>query len=129
LRDGMNLVAKEFVAAQNPADPGVLILSHFAGAAEQLDQAILVNPHDTESMAQAIREALEMPLSERQARHALLLDRVRSENIGWWRRQFLRALISDEPRTERLLSMIGPASTLPRTVVSPGRNYAGLIPD
>ena len=129
LRDGMNLVAKEFVAAQNPADPGVLILSHFAGAAEQLDQAILVNPHDTESMAQAIREALEMPLSERQARHALLLDRVRSENIGWWRRQFMRALISDEPRTERLLSMIGPASTLPRTVVSPGRNYAGLIPD
>jgi len=66
--DGMNLVAKEYVAAQNPVDPGVLVLSEFAGAAKELDAALLVNPHDIDGMAQAIGRAWDMPLEERRAR-------------------------------------------------------------
>ena len=69
LRDGMNLVAKEYVAAQNPDDPGVLILSRFAGAAEQMKEALIVNPYDVEEMADNIKVALEMGLTERQERH------------------------------------------------------------
>jgi trehalose 6-phosphate synthase len=72
LRDGMNLVAKEFVAAQDPADPGVLILSQFAGAAEELSDAVLVNPYDPDAIAEAMDLALDMPLEERQERHAVL---------------------------------------------------------
>lgn len=72
LRDGMNLVAKEYVAAQDPADPGVLILSRFAGAAEELSDALLVNPYDPDDIAEAMDAALEMPLEERQERHAAL---------------------------------------------------------
>ena len=68
LRDGMNLVAKEYVAAQDPRDPGVLVLSRFAGAARQLDAALLVNPHDADEMADALDPALTMNLAERQAR-------------------------------------------------------------
>src|SRR5437879_13801383 len=64
LRDGMNLVAKEFVAAQDGDDPGVLILSRFAGAAVEFDAALLVNPYDTEAVASAIARALSMPLDE-----------------------------------------------------------------
>jgi trehalose 6-phosphate synthase len=89
LRDGMNLVAKEYVAAQDPADPGVLILSEFAGAAEQLKSALLVNPHDTAQMAQAIHAALTMPADERRNRwtaaHAVISER----DIAWWGRAFL----------------------------------------
>ncbi len=65
LRDGMNLVAKEYVAAQNPDDPGVLILSRFAGAAEQMGEALLVNPFSREELSDAIKQALTMPLAER----------------------------------------------------------------
>ncbi|MBR0683494.1 trehalose-6-phosphate synthase [Roseomonas eburnea] len=72
LRDGMNLVAKEFVAAQDPADPGVLILSQFAGAAEELTHAVMVNPYDPDAIAEAMSTALEMSLEERQERHAVL---------------------------------------------------------
>ncbi len=68
LHDGMNLVAKEYVAAQNPADPGVLVLSKFAGAANELDTALLVNPHDIDGMARTIATALSMPLTERRLR-------------------------------------------------------------
>ena len=68
LRDGMNLVAKEYIAAQDPQDPGVLVLSRFAGAAEQLDSALLVNPYDADEMADALDPALTMSLAERQAR-------------------------------------------------------------
>jgi trehalose 6-phosphate synthase len=76
LRDGMNLVAKEFVAAQDPLDPGVLILSHFAGAAEELTEALLVNPFDADEMADAIHEGLSMPLEERVRRYRILRERV-----------------------------------------------------
>jgi trehalose 6-phosphate synthase len=97
LRDGMNLVAKEYVAAQDPLNPGVLILSQFAGAAEQLKEALIVNPYDAEGLAGAIRRALQMPKVERQARHAMLLDKIRAEDIDWWRQQYLDALIGEEP--------------------------------
>jgi trehalose 6-phosphate synthase len=92
LRDGMNLVAKEYVAAQDPDDPGVLILSQFAGAAEQLEEALIVNPHDPASVATAIRLALEMPLGERRARHRALWSRVADQDVTWWRERFLSAL-------------------------------------
>ncbi len=92
LRDGMNLVAKEFVAAQDPADPGVLVLSRFAGAAEQMSDALLVNPYDTQAVAEAAQRALHMPLQERQARHARLLAGIRAQDVHWWHRQFLNQL-------------------------------------
>ena len=88
----MNLVAKEYVEAQNPDDPGVLVLSRFAGAAEQLKDALLVNPYDTEGMADAMYRALNMPLEERQHRHRALLANVREFDVHWWRERFLQAL-------------------------------------
>lgn len=93
LRDGMNLVAKEFVAAQDADDPGVLVLSRFAGAAEQLRDALLVNPYDTQGTADAIQQALHMPLNERRERHARLLAQVKARDVHWWRGQFLDALM------------------------------------
>ncbi|KAI3592364.1 Alpha,alpha-trehalose-phosphate synthase (UDP-forming) [Cupriavidus sp. U2] len=96
LRDGMNLVAKEYIAAQDPDDPGVLVLSRFAGAAEQLKEALLVNPYDTRATAQAIQQALHMPLSERRARHQKLLERIRQQDVHWWSSEYLRALMETE---------------------------------
>ena len=92
LRDGMNLVAKEFIAAQDPADPGVLVLSRFAGAAEQLPEALLVNPYDTQGTAEAIHLALQMPLEERQSRHAALLATCKQYDVHWWCESILSAL-------------------------------------
>jgi trehalose 6-phosphate synthase len=92
LRDGMNLVAKEFLAAQDPADPGVLVLSRFAGAAEQLREALLVNPYDTEGTAAAILLALQMPLEERKSRHAAMMESLRRYDVHWWCDSFLAAL-------------------------------------
>jgi trehalose 6-phosphate synthase len=94
LRDGMNLVAKEYVAAQDPDDPGVLILSRFAGAAEQMQEALIVNPYDVEEMAKSIKVALDMGLTERQERHGALLEGVRRHNTYVWCRSFLNALES-----------------------------------
>lgn len=88
LRDGMNLVAKEYVAAQDPQDPGVLILSRFAGAAMQLTDALLINPYSPEEMSDAIHRALAMPLDERQRRWRAMMDSVEQQDIGWWRRRF-----------------------------------------
>jgi trehalose 6-phosphate synthase len=96
LRDGMNLVAKEYVASQDPADPGVLVLSRFAGAAEQLTDALLVNPYDTQATADAIERALRMPLEERRIRHQRLLAEVREHDVHWWRERFLAALTKGE---------------------------------
>ncbi len=97
LRDGMNLVAKEFIAAQDPADPGVLVLSRFAGAAEQLREALLVNPYDTHGTAETIQIALQMPLAERQKRHQKLLERIRQQDVHWWRTTFLQTLSDIAP--------------------------------
>jgi trehalose 6-phosphate synthase len=92
LRDGMNLVAKEYIASQDPKDPGVLVLSRFAGAAEQLREALLVNPYDVQRTADAIQQALQMPLAERRERHKALLRRIREQDVFWWGRQFLETL-------------------------------------
>jgi trehalose 6-phosphate synthase len=92
LRDGMNLVAKEYVAAQDRDEPGVLVLSQFAGAAEELDGALLVNPHESEAVAQAIDDALRMPLNERQARHRGMLRHLLANDIDSWAEAFLAAL-------------------------------------
>jgi trehalose 6-phosphate synthase len=92
LRDGMNLVAKEYIAAQDPENPGVLILSHFAGAATQLGEAVLVNPYSAEEISDAIALALAMPLEERIARWRSLMENVQREDVMWWRRTFTDAL-------------------------------------
>jgi trehalose 6-phosphate synthase len=92
LRDGMNLVAKEYVAAQDAADPGVLVLSRFAGAAEDLREALLVNPYDIDDIAHALEQALTMPLDERKKRHQALYERVCARDAEHWRRSFLEAL-------------------------------------
>jgi trehalose 6-phosphate synthase len=88
LRDGMNLVAKEFVAAQDPDDPGVLILSEFAGAATELRDALVINPYDEARMAAAINQALLMPLEERRARHQAMLTVMRENSLERWRDRF-----------------------------------------
>jgi trehalose 6-phosphate synthase len=92
LRDGMNLVAKEFIAAQRPDDPGVLILSRFAGAAHELDCAILVNPYDTEACAAAIARALQMPVEERRERWATMMERLKVNTVEAWCQRFLSSL-------------------------------------
>ncbi len=97
LRDGMNLVAKEYVAAQNPDDPGVLILSRFAGAAERLDGALIVNPYDIVGMAETLRRAVEMSLAERQARWRKLIGEIRHHDVSHWHKSFLGALMEADP--------------------------------
>lgn len=92
LRDGMNLVAKEFVAAQDANDPGVLVLSNLAGAARELSSALQVNPYDTHAVSRAIQMALSMPLPERIERHAAMLQVLRRNDIGTWTRRFVEAL-------------------------------------
>jgi trehalose 6-phosphate synthase len=94
LRDGMNLVAKEFVAAQDPDDPGVLILSTLAGASRELTGALLVNPYDTRGMAHAIQQAFNMPLDERRARHAGMLQTLRKSDIHAWYSRYLAGLVA-----------------------------------
>jgi trehalose 6-phosphate synthase len=106
LRDGMNLVAKEYVAMQDEADPGVLVLSRFAGAAEQLREALLVNPYDIPATAQAIQRALRMSLPERRERQAALLARIREYDVHHWSRSFLDTLSAVETR-ERSVSEPG----------------------
>lgn len=92
LRDGMNLVAKEYVAAQDPDDPGVLILSQFAGAAADLSEALIVNPYDADEVAVAINAAISMRLEERQERSEALMQRVRAHDAANWRTKFLADL-------------------------------------
>ena len=92
LRDGMNLVAKEYVASQDPADPGVLVLSRFAGAAAEMREALIVNPFDAEGVADAIRAGLAMPIEERRERHAALMGHLKHWDIARWREEFVDAL-------------------------------------
>jgi trehalose 6-phosphate synthase len=116
LRDGMNLVAKEYVAAQDSEDPGVLILSRFAGAAIDFRRALLVNPYDPESVASAIAEALEMPIEERRERHQALLTGVCEHDVDKWQRDFLSALTGEDGlyRTAAHLRPAPPAQPLSR---------------
>lgn len=93
LRDGMNLVAKEYVAAQNPDNPGVLVLSKMAGAAAELDAAVIVNPYDINSVANELARAIEMPLDERKDRWEKMMDVLRRNNIHAWHANFKRDLL------------------------------------
>ncbi|HLM52976.1 MAG TPA: alpha,alpha-trehalose-phosphate synthase (UDP-forming) [Pseudoxanthomonas sp.] len=92
LRDGMNLVAKEFVAAQDPKDPGVLVLSILAGAAYEMKEALIVNPHDLDGVADAIATASNMPKPQRIERWRALMDHLETNDIGAWRQRYLQAL-------------------------------------
>ncbi|MBF0305417.1 MAG: alpha,alpha-trehalose-phosphate synthase (UDP-forming) [Alphaproteobacteria bacterium] len=94
LRDGMNLVAKEYIASQDPENPGALVLSRFAGAARELDSALLINPYDIDGVAESLARALEMPLDERRQRWAHMMNAVRASSIDRWRESFLAALSS-----------------------------------
>jgi len=110
LRDGMNLVAKEFVAAQDPADPGVLVLSRLAGAARQLEAALLVNPRDADAIADALDAALRMDLGERQARWRALWAAIENRSPVVWGRSFVASLLratSSAPSHVRPLLPVG----------------------
>jgi trehalose 6-phosphate synthase len=96
LRDGMNLVAKEYVAAQDAEDPGVLILSRFVGAAAEFEHALIVNPYDPEAVGAAICRALQMPLDERMDRHRKLYRALLDNDIRYWGERFLTALTGYE---------------------------------
>ena len=93
IRDGMNLVAKEYVAAQDPDDPGVLVLSSFAGAARELDAALQVNPYDVDAVSEAMHEAYAMPLEERRERWSSMMNVLRRNDIAAWRENFVHALV------------------------------------
>ena len=124
LHDGMNLVAKEYVAAQNPEDPGVLVLSKFAGAANELDTALLVNPHDIDGMARTIATALSMPLAERRMRWEAMMQKLRSHTIQRWFADFVDALQgtqSDRSATEPPLPE--PPTLWPLRSVNSGGRY------
>jgi trehalose 6-phosphate synthase len=108
LRDGMNLVAKEFIAAQDEEDPGVLILSRFAGAANELNAALLVNPHDPEAVGGAIERALTMTFEERSQRHAALFKVISENDIDVWGERFLAALAGPESSAVARPELVGP---------------------
>ncbi|MCP4620668.1 MAG: trehalose-6-phosphate synthase [Bradyrhizobium sp.] len=121
LQDGMNLVAKEYVAAQNPADPGVLVLSKFAGAANELDAALLVNPHDIDGMARTIATALTMPLTERRMRWEAMMAKLRRGTIQQWFADFVEEL--QETQHDRSVApplMSEPATLWPRRSAQAG---------
>jgi len=96
LRDGMNLVAKEFVASQDAEDPGILVLSRFAGAARELDAALIVNPFDVEGVADTLDRALAMPVEERRKRQAVLMAKLEQHDVHGWCESFVEALQSPE---------------------------------
>ncbi|MCK8786957.1 trehalose-6-phosphate synthase [Roseomonas sp. NAR14] len=97
LRDGMNLVAKEYIAAQDPVDPGVLVLSRFAGAAAQLDSALLVNPYDATETSEAMQRAVSMPLEERRERWKAGWAAIAATSPERWGETFLNELAMMEP--------------------------------
>jgi trehalose 6-phosphate synthase len=124
LRDGMNLVAKEYVAAQDPNDPGVLILSRFAGAAVGGKRALLVNPYDAESVAGAIAQALSMSVDERRERHAALLHNILENDVKKWQRDFLDALRGEDRTAEEIQATVQRSEGVRR-----GARQSGVLPD
>jgi trehalose 6-phosphate synthase len=124
LQDGMNLVAKEYVAAQNAADPGVLVLSKFAGAANELDTALLVNPHDIDGMARTIATALSMPLAERQMRWEAMMTKLCSSTIQQWFADFIDVLQDTQSDKSEIGPIVAdPAALWPLRSVSTGARY------
>jgi trehalose 6-phosphate synthase len=125
LHDGMNLVAKEYVAAQNPADPGVLVLSKFAGAANELDTALLVNPNDIDGMARTIATALSMPLTERRLRWEAMMEKLHAGTIQRWFADFVEAL--QETRNDQWgpeePQLVEPPAPWPLRSVNSGARY------
>jgi len=125
LHDGMNLVAKEYVAAQNPADPGVLVLSKFAGAANELTTALQVNPHDIDGMSRAIVTALSMPLTERRMRWEAMMRKLRAGTIQQWFADFIEALedtrtLDEASANENEVLTAGPSNPWPRQAAGAG---------
>lgn len=106
IADGMSLVAKEYIAAQDPNDPGVLVLSKYAGAAEQMTAALIVDPHDPETMAEALHTALSMSKAERQQRYHALFAVVQGFDFQDWRNAFLQDLKQQPIRKPRLLGSL-----------------------
>ena len=109
MRDGMNLVAKEYVASQDPDDPGVLILSRFAGAADEFRAgALLVKPYDPDAVAAAIARAVAMPQDERRRRHKELYSTLLQNDVSLWGDRFLKALTAPKKtRAEQNTESIG----------------------
>lgn len=105
LRDGMNLVAREYVAAQSADDPGVLILSRFAGAADDMDGAVIVNPYDIDAVAEAMYRSLIMPLDERQDRWQRLDKQIRVNDVVRWRKSFVAALRASKATSTKDLAL------------------------
>lgn len=139
LRDGMNLVAKEFLDCQRPdftRRPGVLILSEFAGAANELSQAIHVNPHDIDEVANAIHRSLSMPDDERQRRLTAMQGRVRNQHSGVWAKRFLSQLdqIPDHANNIIMMDMLPLAGRIASMIGSGGKlgiflDYDGTLRD
>lgn len=103
LRDGMNLVAKEFVATQDKKEQqGVLILSEMAGAASELSEAIVINPHDKGAVVNAIKEAIEMPQEERLRRNRLMQSRISRYTVSRWAKDFIHSLGQVKAEQEHL---------------------------
>jgi trehalose 6-phosphate synthase len=115
LHDGMNLVAKEYVAAQNPADPGVLVLSKFAGAANELQTALLVNPHEIDGMARAIAAAFAMPLTERRTRWEAMMRKLRAGTVQQWFTDFSEALEDARASNKKTASDRPAAAATPKS--------------
>jgi trehalose 6-phosphate synthase len=109
LRDGMNLVAKEFVASQDPEDPGVLVLSRFSGAARELDAALIVNPFDVDQIVDALDRALAMPVEERRTRYQAMMARLDRHDVHTWREAFLDALQPPSHFAEPAIGFTEPA--------------------
>ena len=124
LMDGMNLVSKEYVASQDPADPGVLILSKFAGSAEQLQDAVLVNPYDVNDMAQSLFLALEMPLDERIARYEKLVRTIRESNSEKWGKSYFSALVKAGKRRLHRMQPSAKVSDAMRRLAATSKNAA-----
>ncbi len=127
LRDGMNLVAKEYVAAQNPDDPGVLVLSRFAGAARQMTAAVIVNPFSREEIADALKQALSMRLAERVSRWRSLMDGITGSDVRMWRDSFVEALRASHEPGLPLFELPG-ASIRRVRVQTHGAEQAGDLP-
>ncbi len=118
-RDGMNLVAKEYVAAQNPFDPGVLVLSQYAGAAKELDTALLVNPHDVDDIARKMSSALAMSCDERRERWEAMMQKLNATSVHLWFSRFVKTLAATRHAAERRQ----PASVMPQPVERTVKTY------